>query len=209
MAPPNPMYLPEMVWIDVETIGLNQEYDPMIELGLIVTDRFGNERARFQRVIGSHIAIDRLEANEIADGVREMHTKNGLFDEVRSMIQANGYHRAFADSKDRDAAEYEALQFLFENFGKDSHGTIPMAGASVQFDRGVLFQQMYGLHKWFHYRQYDVSTILSLAQMAEIEPDRTVKKRDLHRSVPDCIDEISVHRWAMSMLREYKEVVNP
>ncbi|MEU4066692.1 hypothetical protein AB0F25_30640 [Streptomyces wedmorensis] len=191
---------PEMVWVDLETCGLLPE-DRVLEIGIQVTNRHGDERSTFQSVVGyaDFVLSDFTELGPrgLSPVVHEMHTKNGLLDEVReaSIITANQPRAGFA----RVDVETRAIDFLTMNFGYLDVG-LPMAGASVQFDRGVLNVQMRRLHNWFHYRQYDVSTLLQLGDMTGNTPDESVQRRGFHRSVPDIEDEISVHRWAMQRL---------
>jgi oligoribonuclease len=191
---------PEMVWIDLETCGLRPE-DRILELGLKVTNRHGDEAGAFTSVVGYSDAMvsgEWLSDKALGPVVYEMHTRNGLIDEVlvaSSMVANNnrcGYSRTDVESR--------ALDFLWEAFNGYPEPSLPMAGASVQFDRAALRSQMARLHNWFHYRQYDVSTVLGLAAMSGHVPDETVLKRSIHRALPDIDDEISVHRWAMSKL---------
>lgn len=191
---------PEMVWIDLESCGLHPE-DRALEIGIRVTNRHGDERSTFQSVIGyaDYVLSDftELSPGGLIPPVHEMHTRNGLLDEVReaSILTADQPRSGFA----KVDVETRALDFLADNFGNLDVG-LPMAGASVQFDRRVLNVQMRRLHNWFHYRHYDVSTLLQLGGMSGREPDESVQRRRIHRSVPDIEDEVSVHRWAMRKL---------
>ncbi|MFD8340590.1 hypothetical protein ACFV42_49645 [Streptomyces solisilvae] len=195
-----PDVTPEMVWIDLETTGLRPE-DRILEVGLKVTNRWGDEAGRFACVVGYSDAMVSghwLSDKALGPVVHAMHTKNGLIDEVlaHSARVANNPRCGRA----RPDVETRALEFLMEVFGGMPDHRFPMAGASVQFDRAALRVQMPRLHNWFHYRQYDVSTILGLATMSGHHPDDTVRKRDIHRAIPDIEDEITVHKWAMSNL---------
>lgn len=193
-----------MVWIDVESLGLDPDLDPIIELGIIVTDKLGSERARFQRIIGSYAISSRLYPDTMAAAVFEMHTKSGLIREVRGACDEVRFDE-YASSHRRSRVEQDALNFLADHF-PDANKSVYMAGASVQFDRAMLLRQMPTLHNWFHYRQHDVSTILSLMSMAGVQPDESVTSRKIHRSIPDCEDEISVHAWAMRVLYQSRRM---
>lgn len=191
---------PEMVWVDLETCGLRPE-DRILELGLKVTNRHGDEAAVFSSVIGYSDAMvsgEWLSDKALGPTVHKMHTDNGLIDEVlafSAMVASNP-----RCGRSRTDVESVALDFLWDVFGNYPEPPLPMAGASVQFDRAALRKQMPRLHNWFHYRQYDVSTVLALAKMSGHQPDETVVKRGVHRALPDIEDEITVHKWAMSKL---------
>lgn len=191
---------PEMVWIDLETCGLKPE-DRILEVGVKVTNRHGDERASFSSVVGygdAMVSGEWLSEQSLGPVVHKMHTENGLINEVliHSSYVANYPGCAFS----RPEVETRSLNFLWEVFGGQPEPLMHMAGASVQFDRATLKRQMPRLHNWFHYRQYDVSTVLTLASMSGNLVDETVQRRGIHRALPDIDDEISVHRWAMRNL---------
>jgi oligoribonuclease len=189
-----------MVWIDLETCGLRAE-DRILEIGIKVTNRYGDEAGSFSSVVGYSDAMVSghwLSDKALGPVVHEMHTKNGLIDEVlaySAMVATNP-----SCGRSRTDVESRALDFLWDAFKGLPEPQIPMAGASVQFDRAALRVQMPRLHNWFHYRQYDVSTVLGLASMSGHQPDETVQRRGIHRALPDIDDEITVHKWAMSKL---------
>lgn len=194
-----PDVTPEMVWIDLETCGLRPE-DRILEVGIKVTNRHGDEKATFQSVVGygDFMTASWLNEQNLGATVHRMHMHSGLIDEVlvASAWVANEPHCGFS----RTDTETRALQFLTDVFGGSPDAPVSMAGASVQFDRAALRAQMMRLHNWFHYRQYDVSTLIQLGKLAGHELDESVQKRGIHRAIPDIEDEISVHQWAMSTL---------
>lgn len=187
-----------MVWIDLETGGLRPEHE-ILEVGIRVTNRLGDERATFQSVVGHYTYARKHFNRRIMDReAYEMHAKNNLINEVR---KASDLVLEDADcGYGRVDVETRALEFLEVAFGGVPAERIPMAGASVQFDRAALRVQMRRLHNWFHYRQYDVSTLLQFGAMVGHQPDETVQRRGYHRAIPDIEDEISVHRWATKTL---------
>lgn len=191
---------PEMVWIDLETCGLRAE-DRILEVGIKVTNRYGDEAGAFSSVVGYSDAMVSghwLSDKALGPVVHKMHTDNGLIDEVLAYSAKVAVNPRCGRS--RTDVESRALDFLWDVFNGLPEPQLPMAGASVQFDRAALRAQMPRLHNWFHYRQYDVSTVLGLAGLSGIQPDETVQKRSIHRAIPDIDDEITVHRWAMNKL---------
>lgn len=186
----------EIVWVDIETLGLDEELHPIIELGCIVTDRFGEERARFSSLIGyseSYLAT-RMTPSFMGEVVWKMHTENNLLDEVAfasKQLEAgdSSYHRVKVESQ-----VISWLNVVTAN--PVGQQLFPLAGASIHFDRRFLSRQMPLLEAWFHYRNYDVSSILKFGEFVGARCD--LAKRNIHRALPDLEDEISAHRWAVA-----------
>ena len=123
-----------LIWVDIETTGLDPQNDSMIELGIIITDFDLNIIDRDSWVIEpspDHLA-------DMDDVVRDMHTKSGLLDELG--ISAINIHRA----------EKHAIDFI-ANAPFDS----PMCGSSVHFDRSFIAKLMPGLLQSFTHRNID------------------------------------------------------
>lgn len=186
---------PELVWLDLETIGLNEREHPIIESGIIVTDRFGNERSRISRVVGysKNYMLPRMARENLDPIVYDMHNKNGLFEEVEAAC-------GLVDMGHHEYRRPEVERLLIEWLDVVTEGSqrYQMAGASIHYDRRFLSAQMPRLESWFHYRNYDVSTILGLAHLAQVKCP--YEKRNIHRAIPDIEDEIAVQTWAMSNL---------
>lgn len=186
---------PELVWVDLETIGLNEREHPIIEAGIIVTDRFGVERARTSSLVGysKNYLLPRISQENVDPIVYAMHTKNGLFEEVEAAC-------ALVDMGHLEYRRPEVERALIEwlDVVTDGPQKYQMAGASIHYDRRFLSAQMPRLETWFHYRNYDVSTILGLAGMAKVKCP--YQKRNIHRAIPDIEDEIAVQTWAMQNL---------
>ncbi len=72
----------------------------------------------------------------------------------------------------------------------------PICGASVHFDRAMLKVQLPKLEAFFHYRNFDVSTLKQAAQwlnpsVAEIDPDPELQP---HRAWDDCVAAIQLYK---------------
>ena len=68
-----------LVWVDIETSGLDHESDHMLELASVVTDRAGVELGRFEEVVNVGAPVSELCMGE---AVEAMHKANGLLDRV-------------------------------------------------------------------------------------------------------------------------------
>ncbi len=133
------------VWCDLEMTGLDPEYNTIIEMGLIITGPDLKPLAEWERAIWQPAeALERMEPI-----VREMHTKNGLLERVKTAeVSIRG-------------AEKEAIALLsrFCDFGEGI-----LAGNSIHTDRSFLTKYMPGFDRYLHYRQLDVSSLKVLTR---------------------------------------------
>ena len=67
-----------LLWIDIETTGLDEHTSRMLEVGMILTDGDLNEVASVEVVLGWRDP----HGMPMPDVVREMHTRSGLLDEA-------------------------------------------------------------------------------------------------------------------------------
>ncbi len=164
-----------VVWVDLETTGLDPKDGLPLEAGILVTD---------------------LELQPIAamDSVIQWGTLDwdGKIDPfVRTMHEASGLRKEYdhGAGKDIHAVEQMLMRFL-----ADQGATmLPMAGSNVaNFDRKWLAEFMPGLNELFHYRNIDVSSIKEACRLwnpevyAKLPP--TIES---HRTIQDCRDTVT------------------
>lgn len=176
-----------MIWIDLETFGLDPKLDFVTEIGFKVTDLELNVIDDFQTCIWTTPEYDeRLEKmkNNPADKyVFDMHTKSGLWDDAQKQ-GIEPWH-----------AEDRILTFL------DGHGIRdakePLCGSSVHFDRAMLEAQFPQVFDRFHYRIVDNSVLKTLCEAfaPEIHAKIPNKSRGIHRVLEDLDDTIEEFRF--------------
>lgn len=186
-----------LVWVDLETTGLDPQKDDILEVSVIVTDQnLVMQDAPFTRVVlpGPGWA-DKIQANKY---VREMHNKSGLraeLDAISDLPFSERRHH-FLHTVEEGAVEY--LQQFGESF------TMPLAGSTVNFDRAFLLEHMRYVHEYLHYRNIDVSTVKRCAAMwvpevaAAWEAQAVVDK--VHRAEADL-------RESIAELQHYRESI--
>lgn len=182
-------------WIDLETTGLDPQIDNILELGLTIADTEGRPTAR-QRVgppgasTGPLVSAtwcaqvwlpsDDAEVRVILGSTYEMHMASGLV-------------AACQQSKFRTVHQLEAEALAYLDQVGIAPKTSPMCGSSVHFDRSFLRVDMPSLHDWFHYRNFDASTVVAFTQ--DILPGFTFPEREKkHRALEDIERSIQLVR---------------
>jgi len=158
----------EFILVDVETFGLDYQHDPVVEVGLRVTDRYLRELARKTWLI----LPEDLESawNESSDFIKDMHTKSGLIEDLRK-LPSQGYtiddtsHPDYGKWANYSAnfQSFDAYRWLTESLDLEMD-KFPMTGSSVHFDRGMIESQLLVLSGFFTHRNIDVSTIKELCR---------------------------------------------
>jgi oligoribonuclease len=161
--------------MDLEMTGLEPSRHVIVEIATVITDDHLNVVAEGPDLV-LHATDEQLDL--MVDVVREMHTKSGLLDAVRSSTLT------VAD------AEAATLAFLKEHIGEER--TVPLCGNSIGTDRRFLQEYMPTLEEFFHYRNVDVSTVKELArrwrpEVVEALPD----KASAHRALEDIKESIA------------------
>jgi oligoribonuclease (3'-5' exoribonuclease) len=135
-----------IAWCDLETTGLekNAPAAGILEIAFVITDDDLNELQSIQLVCKPVASIhDWVEM--LHPRVLEMHTKNGLIEDVKKM----GMRR------------YEAEELLVDWLTptiKDLKGKVPLAGNSVHFDGTWLEHWMPLVREFFSHRTIDMTT---------------------------------------------------
>jgi oligoribonuclease len=176
-----------IVFVDVETTGLEADKDLLLELSMIAVDDNLEILSKFTSVIGFHesskqwllrYGTRRMNMN---DGyVLRMHTENGLWDEVLTA------------TKTAEVVMEDAIEWMIAHVPAKPL----LAGNSITLDRNFLAQYMPELHEMFHYRSIDVSTIRELCKvwrpgLMDFWPPASTA----HRGLSDCENSIEMLRF--------------
>lgn len=177
-----------LVWVDIETSGLDPDRDYMLELGIVITDdnlvtltkqANGDDlTAVFSGLVHPEDCRLSVLRDSMSEFVRDMHDANGLWAELES-----------GRGNEADRVAESAIEFLktFDALGQ------PMAGSSVHFDRGFIETDMPDLARVFGYRNIDVSTLKELASRWDCKP--CPKGVAEHRAVADIRATINELDW--------------
>ena len=175
------MILPNrLVWVDIETTGINPAWDHMLEIALVITDDELNVLS--SRSICIRPAIDLSHIEQMFDAfMKEANSRNGLMEDL------------YNSHTDLKRAEQLAVMFLAEELPEG--GVSPMCGQSVHFDRSFIEPHMPLLARLFHYRNVDVRTVTQLAERWHPDAYQEPEKKGLHRALPDILDTIAEARY--------------
>jgi oligoribonuclease len=169
-----------MFWVDLEMTGLDPERCVIVEIASLVTDGDLNLIAEGPALV-IHQPEDALATMD--DFVRQMHTRSGLLERIRSSTVT------------LDQATEATSAFLREHCPEAR--TTPLCGNSVWKDREFLSRWMPAVAQHLHYRIVDVSTIKELVRRWYGPERQSPKKREVHRAVDDIhesIEELKFYR---------------
>jgi oligoribonuclease len=173
-----------ILWCDTETTGLDRQSDWLLECAMVVTEDDLNEIGAATRTVGWN---ERFMGRPLRQFIRddfvvEMHTKNGLLDDVANVIDYG--HAAMDD-------------FFFDwlgHCGIKAEDKVPLGGASVDFDRDFLRRFLPNSHGLLGYRNINISTIRELAKRwCPNIPEPP--KAEAHRALADIRESIELARY--------------
>jgi oligoribonuclease len=170
-----------LVWLDLETSGIDVESRVILEVAMIITDKDLNVIAE-----GPELVIHQPDEvlGKMDDWCKKQHRASGLLDEVRK------------SSVSLEEAENQLLSFASSYCPQRE---CPLCGNSICFDRRFIIRYMPRLDAFLSYRNVDVSTIKEIVRrwcpqaLAGVGNSKTSKHRALS-DVQESIAELSHYR---------------
>jgi oligoribonuclease len=175
-----------LVWVDCETTGLDFEKDRILEIAVIITDKYLNEVESYEAIVRQ----SEEDLERMSEWARKTHsgpTSLGL-----SLIEACRSEKHSIPI----AAVQESLCKLLDRY-RGRH-RLQVAGSSVYVDKMFVMKWMPMVNDRLHYRVIDVSTFLECVKrwepgMVKYQPQNTVE----HRAISDI-------RSSLQLMRYYK-----
>jgi len=150
-----------LIFLDLETSGLETDKDLILEVGVTVVSDELNYRLAVDCDEADQFIFHRIPQYE--EPIETILTRSD--DYVRSLHVANGLvadsNRARCEDSRSPALIHIEGQLI--HWLTHCHGFVPgsgvLAGSSIHFDRGFVTRHMPTLDKFLHYRMLDVSAI--------------------------------------------------
>ncbi len=193
------------LWLDTETLGLDPEKAPVIELAAFITDEsFTKISAEpFHRVVPCTVG----EWSDAPLPVVSMHTENGLhgavFDERRRLAGEQAWTTEEA-RRYRVHVDSELADWIRSNTPDGM--AVTLAGSSPRFDSAMLRAQYPVSFGLLHYRLLDVTSLMFLFQAALGENPPRFGHGAAHRAMDDIQDSWQcavTYRDRLSILPPY------
>ncbi len=140
-----------LVWIDLETTGLDEDKDLILEVACIITNNELKEIGRFESVVAQH---EGEVARRMGPKVRDMHHESSL---LLSLMQAK--------------ADIHDVQRSLLRMFQDCHVGVlkgKLAGSTAAFDRRFLAKHMPLTMAFFDHRTFDTSTLKEAVRMWDV-----------------------------------------
>lgn len=166
-----------LVWLDLETTGLDPRSDAILEIAIRLSDSSGLSLDAFSQVV-------EFDGRNLSNFILDMHTKNGLLAE------------ASPPSLSTTEVENYAIAWL----GRPAPHSLTLAGSSVHFDLGFLAVHMPRLAAMFSHRLFDVSAIKLFCQRLGMSP---LPKAEAHRAMADVEESYSHFIACVNFVCEY------
>ena len=175
-----------LLWVDVETTGLDPIRDDILALGMMLTDSELNHKGSIELVFYRNPHTLRM-----SPFVLEMHTKNGLLEQSRNS------NYMFCD------AAYDIRKFLesASPVGAPMDQCPYVAGSTINFDRSFLLSNWPWYRDHVHYRSLDVSSLRT--EISLMRPELLLgapAKRDIHLPLADIEDSQNLLRFLRSKM---------
>ncbi len=153
----------ELIWVDVETTGLDPQRDEILEIGVRVTDKYYRTLGERSSLVYSPKSIWKLRNGDMSPITCEIHEKSGLAADLLQMDAVNSSDRLLT-MHGAGVVAADLYYWLTDDMGLE-HGKFPMAGSSVHFDKRFIDQWMPKLGGFFNHRIIDTSVLRNLAEI--------------------------------------------
>lgn len=194
----------ELLWVDLETTGLYVVEDEVLEVGGILTNRYGQVCYGIN-AFHAMVHLPKLTLQNVCNPIAyEMHVRSGLVDAVTDNTDERLY-RYISNQTDgmkrpTDQISEDMLAWL-KSTGVDGK-SLQLAGNSVGFDQKFFDRDFRSVYDWLFYRVRDVSTMKSLDvdfSIGEFYAKRGPNMK-VHRSLPDIADSIHEYRYYLTKM---------
>lgn len=170
----------KIIWVDIETTGLDYEIDSILEIAVVVTDY------RFQRIDSYHREVQPPSGYYISEWAKRTHTDNYLLQYLRD--------KPLIEEVDKELADWASESIMVK-------GKYPIAGNSVYFDKRFVEDKLPMFNTYLGKTVIDVSGIAKvLDNWGLVDKDKVIKTHQ-HRALPDILESIDELRYYIHEIR--------
>lgn len=175
-----------LLWVDVETTGVDRDLDELLEVGMRCTSVDATETyGTLTRLVKPQC----LTLDDFTPVSFSMHCDSGLLPALLDSEPSRVNRKAVTD------AILEFLDSLAQRF------TLVPAGTNVDFDIDFLKRLGLAPDRWLSYRKFDLTTLRRYLRFIDCPEDPYKGHAGSHR-VRDCIRrDISDYRWCRKLLK--------
>lgn len=171
-----------IIWCDVETTGVVAFNDELLEIGALVTDMAGNKVGEgFTQVV--QVADMKATVDKCDDYVQNMHTKNGLFEDLwYGGLPLSKIEDLFIQWLKETVPEYDG------NFDKNL--VFYFGGRSITLDRNFLYANTPRIFNVFSHQSIDLTSVSIMLERNVANIDKSVffVEDTAHRALKDSED---------------------
>jgi oligoribonuclease len=174
-----------LLWIDLETTGLDPEKCEILELAVILSD-FSTKNLYFQYEFQIHYDLNNLKLD---NWCKIQHEKSGLLSKVEKSKLSLNWVEDFILNE---------LSIIINNETK-----IYISGNSVHFDKSFIKIHMKKLYNILSHRILDVSSLAIVYKNLNIEYyNKAPVKKYKHTALDDIIESINEYRHYIKFIKE-------
>lgn len=138
-----------LVWLDVETTGLNPREGQLLQVACILTDLLGNEIAEpFERIVAYESRVVEFFKGTVDSFVVDMHTTTGLWERLSG-----------PEALPLAEVEDDLLAYIAEHAPEARQAQF--AGNSVRFDMNWSEVHLPKVYDHLHYRNIDITGLMT------------------------------------------------
>ena len=138
-----------LIWVDLETTGLDPSTDDVLEIAAVVTDT-GLVGGDDQRDVFHALVSWDGDVEQLDEWVRNTHTETGLLGEVTGGCDG---------SVPLERADHLMSTWLNEVAERHQSTKLTLAGSTPSFDMSFIERHLPVVRQQLHYRLFDVSTL--------------------------------------------------